>query len=409
MRAFFFLPHLEISGGLGVHCRMLLEALSQTDDLELVLVVPNNPDELFPKSGRESVSNILQMWGNRIQLQWVNWPIGRSLALPLDDLLGPALAKSGADFCLSSYYTGFVHPPCPQIVVWHDSGFLENPDRFGDTAKTRLETHKKILPRLNALLCISHDARNRFVERGCIPLEKTSVVWHCLTDIDPEVSRLPSDAIKATPLYEGGPTINALGDFWFSPVGAATGLNRVRKNLPVLIQGLRQSEVKVKIVVASTGVLDDQMIADLVPEKVGGTLAQGCWASTDGTLIILPNLDRIRFLDCMASAVGVVYPSRHEGFGLPVIEAMALGLPLVVARATSIPEIAGTAAILIDPDDGVGMVHEMSRIGSNPLLAGQLGAMGRERARAHFGMKRAIGEWMTLFRRVVSEGLGKAH
>ncbi|MCY2945749.1 MAG: glycosyltransferase family 1 protein [Planctomycetota bacterium] len=404
MRAFFFLPHLEISGGLGVHCRMLLEALSRTEDLELVLAVPENPADLFPKSGREAVAYLLKMWGNRLRLLWIKWPMGRSLALPLDDLLGPALAESLADFCLSSYYTGFVHPPCPQIVVWHDSGFLETPDRFGDTAKTRLETHNQILPRLNALLCISHDARDRFVERGSIPTEKTCVVWHCLTDIDPEMSRLPSEATKASPLFAGGPTINALGDFWFSPVGAATGLNRVRKNLPVLIRGLRQSEGKVKIVVASTGVLDDQMIADLVPEQEGGTLAQGCWTSFDGNLVILPNLDRIQLLDCMASSVGVVYPSRHEGFGLPVIEAMALGLPVVAARSTSIPEIAGSAAILMDPDDGVGMVRAMGRISKDPHLAAQLGAMGRQRARDHFGMDRAIGEWMALFRRVVAEG-----
>ncbi len=404
MRAFFFLPHLEISGGLGVHCRMLLEVLSRSEELELTLVVPENPDELFPKSGRESVSNILQMWGNRLRLHRVNWPIDHSLALPLDNLLGSVLAGSGADFCLSSYYTGFVHPPCPQIVVWHDSGFLEQPDRFGDTAKIRLDTHKKILSSLNVLLCISHDARNRFVERQFIPLEKTCVVWHCLTDINPEESRLVCDVTRATPLFEGGPSIQALGDFWFSPVGAATGLNRVRKNLPVLIRGLFQSGTNMRVVVASTGVLDEQMITDLVPENISGTLANGCWASADGKLMILPNLDRKRFLDCMASSIGVVYPSRHEGFGLPVIEAMALGLPLVVSRATSIPEIAGTAGILTDPDDGEGMVCEMERIGSNPLLAAQLGARGRQRARAHFSMERAFGEWMALFRRVVSEG-----
>ena len=58
-----------------------------------------------------------------------------------------------------------------------------------------------------------------------------------------------------------------------------------------------------------------------------GQLVDGVWRSRDGAVIVLPNLDRGPFLAAMAHAVGVVYPTRYEGFGLPAIEAMALGVP----------------------------------------------------------------------------------
>lgn len=428
MRAFFFLPHLEVSGGLGVHCRMLLEVLCDARDLELVVAVPDKPGVLFPKSGIEGIADILEAWGNRLRLVRVDWPVGRSLALPLDDLLGPLVqtafssrsdsgkVSQAPDLCLSSYYTGFVDPPCPQIVVWHDSGFLEHPGRFGEAAKTRLETHAKILPRLEVLLCISGDARDRFVSRGCVPREKTRVIWHCLTDIDPNQNPVAkankvTPAAKELPLYPGGPSISELGEFWFSPVGAATGFNRSRKNLPVLVEGMRKwaeqrkkegSYTPVRLVVASTGVLDEQMIADLLPQGERGTLQRGCWISEDGALVLLPNLQRARFLDCMAASRGVVYPSRHEGFGLPLIEAMAFGLPVIAARATSIPEVGGDAAVLVDPDDGVAMAREMERLSTDSQASADLGALGRERVRTHFTMDRARNELVSLFRELTS-------
>ncbi len=49
-----------------------------------------------------------------------------------------------------------------------------------------------------------------------------------------------------------------------------------------------------------------------------------------------------------------MYPSRYEGFGLPVLEAMACGTPVIASRAASIPEVLGEAGVLLDPDDEPG-------------------------------------------------------
>jgi glycosyltransferase involved in cell wall biosynthesis len=74
------------------------------------------------------------------------------------------------------------------------------------------------------------------------------------------------------------------------------------------------------------------------------------------------------------------YPSRYEGFGLPVLEAMACGTPVVVSSAGSVPEVAGRDALLVDPDDRRGWREALLTVLSDPARAAALGEQGRRRA-----------------------------
>ena len=76
-----------------------------------------------------------------------------------------------------------------------------------------------------------------------------------------------------------------------------------------------------------------------------------------------------------------VLPSLHEGFGLPVLEAFAAGTPVVASNAGAIPEVAGDAAILVDPPDVGALAQAMRRVAEDTMLADSLRAKGRERAR----------------------------
>ena len=90
--------------------------------------------------------------------------------------------------------------------------------------------------------------------------------------------------------------------------------------------------------------------------------------------ITRPDLDRL-----LRRAVALTFPSRHEGYGLPVAEAMALGCPVIASDAAAIPEVVGDAGLLVDPDDVGGWVAAMSSMLGNDDLRATLIANGRER------------------------------
>jgi glycosyltransferase involved in cell wall biosynthesis len=77
----------------------------------------------------------------------------------------------------------------------------------------------------------------------------------------------------------------------------------------------------------------------------------------------------------------LVFPSLFEGFGIPLVEAMASGCPVVAARDTSIPEVVGDAAELFDPTSAVGLADAILRVADDPAWRETLRERGQERAR----------------------------
>ena len=94
-------------------------------------------------------------------------------------------------------------------------------------------------------------------------------------------------------------------------------------------------------------------------------------------------VSRERLRDLYRRAKIFVYPSRDEGFGIPPLEAMACGAPVVATRVGAIPELAGDAALLVDPGDREALRDAIVRLLRDPALRRELRARGPERARRY--------------------------
>ncbi|MDR7556478.1 MAG: glycosyltransferase family 1 protein [Armatimonadota bacterium] len=104
----------------------------------------------------------------------------------------------------------------------------------------------------------------------------------------------------------------------------------------------------------------------------------------------------------LTGAKALVFPSLHEGFGLPVLEAMACGTPVVTSNRSSLPEVAGDAALLVDPLDVESIAWGIERIVANSKLAAELVQRGFQRA-TRFSWETAAREVLDVYRSCVSE------
>ncbi len=93
----------------------------------------------------------------------------------------------------------------------------------------------------------------------------------------------------------------------------------------------------------------------------------------------------------------VVYPSLYEGFGLPVLEAMSFGAPVVTSNVSSIPEVAGDAAVMVDPYDIAAIADGIAAVIEHPERAAQLKAAGIARA-AQFSWDRTANEVLAVLK-----------
>jgi glycosyltransferase involved in cell wall biosynthesis len=145
--------------------------------------------------------------------------------------------------------------------------------------------------------------------------------------------------------------------------------SRPHKNVARLVEALARIPDAVLVVPGYRTGRDDELEALAGQAGVAARLRRPGWVD-DATLDGL-----YRAADCF------VFPSLAEGFGLPVLEAMARGAPVACSNATSLPEVAGDAALLFDPLDVGAIAVSVSRILEDRELAERLRTAGRERAR----------------------------
>jgi glycosyltransferase involved in cell wall biosynthesis len=107
-----------------------------------------------------------------------------------------------------------------------------------------------------------------------------------------------------------------------------------------------------------------------------------------------------------SAASVVVYPTLYEGFGFPVLEAMACGTPVVTSSVSSLPEVAGDAAVLVDPKSPEDIANGVQRVLTDEALRAELSSRGLLRVR-RFTWERAAKETIEVFFEVLARRQSK--
>jgi glycosyltransferase involved in cell wall biosynthesis len=156
-----------------------------------------------------------------------------------------------------------------------------------------------------------------------------------------------------------------------SRLGMYVGTLEPRKNLPLLLRAFAALErTDAKLVIAGTkGWMFEEIFALVESLKLTSRVIFTGF---------VPDAD----LPALLSAAEVfVYPSLHEGFGLPVLEAMQCGTPVITTNVSSLPEVAGDAALMVSPEDVTGLASAMRRVLDEPGLREEMRGRSMEQAR----------------------------
>jgi glycosyltransferase involved in cell wall biosynthesis len=193
--------------------------------------------------------------------------------------------------------------------------------------------------------------------------------------------RIPRQRITVAPLgvsdlfAPGGGTRDALPAGIATPFLLHVGDLHERRNLPLLVHAMFEAQRR-------PGMPPLSLVLAGVDRGVGDRLRMYARdAGSPDAVICLGAVTDAQLLALYRGAAALVYPSRYEGFGLPVLEAMACGTPVIASRAASIPEVLGDAGVLLDPDDEPGWAEAIARVSGDEWERGRMRAAGLVRAR----------------------------
>ena len=197
---------------------------------------------------------------------------------------------------------------------------------------------------------------------------------------------VPAERISVIPL--------GVDERWFQPLPLEASERILRRHgLPprfFLFVGTLQPRKNIRRVIQAYRSLPQAVINE-VPLVIVGRAGWQCGDIVDAlaagaygpSLIWLRHVPDAELLALVKAATALVFPSLHEGFGLPVLEAFAAGTPVVTSNGSALPEVAGDAALLVDPLDTAGIAEAMLRLLEDAALADILRARGQARARVH--------------------------
>lgn len=337
--------------GNATYGRNLIWALVRTaDDVEFVLFAANR-EHAFYRSlhppARTRTVGVGQGWG----IARLAWTLSR------------AAAREDVD-CLHVQYVTPLRYRGPLVLTVHDLGFLHLPNSFplGLRLALRVLVSRSIAA-AGRIITVSEFARSDIVARYSVHPSK--------------VVAIPLAAGPSFHPRDGEQTRRVLARYGLRPgfLFSVGRLNR-RKNLERIL--LAHARLR------ASGVSDAPLVIGGKPDHGFEDVLRRARRSGVGSAVrwmgLIPDDDLPMFY---AGAACFVYPSLFEGFGLPVLEAMACGTPVVTSNRTALPELAGDAALLVDPENVDELAAAIARVLADAELAGEMGGRGLERSRRY--------------------------
>ncbi|PSH03642.1 MAG: glycosyltransferase family 1 protein [Acidobacteria bacterium] len=303
-------------------------------------------------------------------------PLAANPASPLDPWrLTRALGKLIAtDLFLSPGYNSPLFCGSPFIFTLHDLNHIDRPENSNVLKHVYYATVlKQACHRSASILTVSEFSRGRIIEWSGVPPDK---VVNVSCGVDPEYHS------RVAPYESPFPYLLCVSN------------RKQHKNEFRVIEAFSRAHIAAGTRLVFTGNPTAEL-AEYIERKHLTSRVQFVGIVPD---LQMPSLYR--------SAEMLVFPSLYEGFGLPVLEAIACGTPVVTANTSALPEVAGEAALLVDPTSVEQIAHAIGRIAGDSILRQQLREKGLARA-AQFSWASTVAKVQGLLTRIATRTDGK--
>lgn len=358
-------PLLPKPSGVGLYVYNLIHALHTIqfqENFELGIVYqPSLKNWLL---GNLTFPKLLENYSNRY-------------LLPLP-VRGSNFLASFPNPLLSYFEQGFGYPdiihgtnyavyPCQRslkIMNIYDLTFIKYPNYVNSIVRTYTQRVKQSLKWTDAIITISESSKKDIINYLNIEPERIYVT--------PLASRYDSAYLDNNKNIISR-NINLSNYDFTHPYILFVSTIEPRKNITTLISAFNYLKQKYKI--------DHHLV--LIGQKgwryepIFSEIERSPWKEQIHHLNYLSD-ETVAFFYSKADVFA--YPSHYEGFGLPVLEAMTLGAPVVASNTSSLPEVAGDAALLVDPNDSINLAEAILKVISDSQLRQDLIQKGKERA-----------------------------
>jgi glycosyltransferase involved in cell wall biosynthesis len=288
------------------------------------------------------------------------WPTERRLArIAWEQFIWPWLARRhGLDLLHSMAFVTPLVAPCPAVVTVYDLSFRHYPESFPPGQRWYLQSQTaRSVQQARRVITISESGRQDVHRFFNTPLERIDVVYPGVGD---EYRPLPAATVEQFRRQKGLPQRFVLH----------VGTLQPRKNIPVLLEALAQlKEPDVYLVlVGGKGWLFEELFARVEA------------LSLQKRVIFTGYVPAEELPFWYNAASLLVFPSLYEGFGMPIIEAMACGTPVIAADNSSIPEAVGEAGLLFSSQVVESLVEKLTALLHSTDLAHTLREKGLHQA-----------------------------